>query len=137
MKKQPKSLLLVLLLTLLSACGLAYGADSVSGIITTGETAALPAGLSVTVQLHEVTDPDAPVITVTEDVLAPERQQFPIPYAISFSPNAIDQDAGYVVSARITDAAGNLLYVTDQPFPVITGGAPVRDVEIVVVPVGP
>ena len=63
-----------------------------------------------------------------EDLSATE-----IPFSVTYDRSLIDERFTYTVSARITDADGNLLFINDTSIPVITGGAPTSDVEVPVI----
>jgi putative lipoprotein len=58
----------------------------------------------------------------------------PIPFSVSYDPTAIDTRFTYSISARITDGAGNLIFINTTAYDVITGGNPSM-VEILVEPV--
>ena len=58
-----------------------------------------------------------------------------IAYAVEYDPAAVQEGALYSIGARITDGAGNLLFVSTTVIPVITQGNPAENVEILVEPV--
>jgi uncharacterized lipoprotein YbaY len=60
----------------------------------------------------------------------------PIPYSVSYDPDVIDERFTYTMSARITDSAGNLLWINDTAIPVITHNNPTEGVVIPVVQAG-
>ena len=62
--------------------------------------------------------------------------QIPIPYEVFYDPAKIEENHSYSMSARITDAEGKLLFISDTHVPVITQDYPTSDVQILVVPVG-
>jgi uncharacterized lipoprotein YbaY len=58
----------------------------------------------------------------------------PLQLALAYNPEKVLAEHTYVVSARVTDAAGKLLYLNTQPFDVLTRGALTR-VQVLVNPV--
>ncbi len=96
---------------------------------------ALTPGSVIRVQVQDVTIADAPTTILGEQVIVTDGEQVPIPFVVSYPAAAIDESRRYSLSARITDADGRLLFISDTLIPVITGGAPVSDVGLVLVPV--
>lgn len=60
--------------------------------------------------------------------------QIPIPFAVPYNPANLDERATYGVVVRIEDGDGNLLFMTKDPYPVITHDQPSEDVVVVVEP---
>jgi putative lipoprotein len=58
-------------------------------------------------------------------------KQPPFAYELSYDPAQIDPQHTYSVSARITEG-DELLFTSDAVYPVITNGAPMTDVTILV-----
>ena len=54
-------------------------------------------------------------------------------FSVDYDPATIVESNTYTLSVRITDAAGNLLFLNDTSIPVLTGGAPTDEVEVQVV----
>ncbi len=108
---------------------------TVSGTVTYRQRTALPPGAVTTVQLQDVSLADAPATILGEQQIAMDGKSVPVPYVIAYDPAAIDPRNTYSVAARITDAGGKLLFISDTMIPVITRDSPTADVEIVVVPV--
>lgn len=96
---------------------------------------ALTPGMVIRVQVQDVTLADAPTIIVGEQVIVTDGEQVPIAFAVPYSAADIEEGHRYSLSARITDADGRLRFISDTLVPVITDGAPVSDVELVLVPV--
>lgn len=109
---------------------------TVSGTVTYRQRSALPTGATVTVQLQDVSRADAPATIMGEQQIAMDGKSVPVAYSIAYDPAAIDPRNTYSVAARITDADGKLLFISDTFIPVITRDSPTANVEIVVVPVG-
>ena len=102
----------------------------------TGEIAfagdpAIPAGAIVEAQLRDVSLQDvASVLIASQTIESPER--FPVPFAIRYDPAEIDERRVYGMQVSIT-VGGELVYVNDTAFDVLTGGYPSRDVAVEVV----
>jgi uncharacterized lipoprotein YbaY len=107
------------------------GGDAVTGDVTYLERIALPPGSVVSVQLLDVSRADAPATVLGEQTIMPEGGP-PYPFSIAFDPAAIVARNRYRVSARITGLDGTLLFISMEAFPVITGGNPTQDVEVLV-----
>jgi len=105
---------------------------AVSGTVFYRERMALPPGAALTVQLADVSKADAPA-----DVIATETKilttQVPVPFSLSYDPQAILQQHTYVVQARI-EVEGKLRFISTMSNPVITNGKPTT-VDIRVSPV--
>lgn len=110
-------------------------AAAVTGTVTYRQRSALPPGAVTTVQLQDVSRADAPATIVGEQQIPMDGKSVPVPYSIAYDPAVIDPRNTYSVAARITDADGKLLFISDTFTPVITRDNPTQDVEIVVVPV--
>jgi uncharacterized lipoprotein YbaY len=109
---------------------------TVTGVVTYRERIALPEDAVVRVRLEDVSRADAPAVLLGEQVIDPMGRQVPIPFAVTYDPAQIDPRGRYSVRARIEDAQGRLLWTSTQAYPVITGGNPTSDIEIVVMRVG-
>lgn len=107
----------------------------VSGTVTYLQRIALPDSAFVRVQLLDVTVPDAPTTIVAEQVYSTNGAQVPLAFNLSYSRGAVQETRRYSVTARITDRDGRLLFVSDEHVPVITGGSPTSDIELVLVQV--
>jgi uncharacterized lipoprotein YbaY len=114
-----------------AATGAATGV--VTGTVTYLERVALPPNALVTVQLVEPGGAAGPVVLAERFIYSVGRQ-VPIPFEIKVDPNQIKPDAGYAVQATIT-SGGQVTFRSAQPVPVITGGNPAGNVQILVTPV--
>jgi len=94
---------------------------------------ALPADATVTVTLQDVSLADAPAVVIGEQVFVTRGAQVPLPFTISYAVNAIEPSGLYSVRARINDAEGRLLFVTDTLVPVLSRGNALDGVEVMVV----
>lgn len=107
----------------------------VSGTVTYLQRVALPDDAVVRIQIQDVSTPDAPTAIVAEQVFSTNGTQVPLPFNISYPASAVHETRRYSLSARITDRDGRLLFISDTHVPVITGGSPTSDIEIVLVQV--
>ena len=112
------------------------GGAAVTGEVVYAQRIALPEDAIVTVQIQDTSLADAPAKVIGEQVIETNGRQVPIPYSVSYDPDVIDERFTYTMSARITNGAGDLLWINDTAIPVITQGNPTEGVVIPVVQVG-
>ena len=114
----------------------AQDGTTVSGSIVLPEGATLEGAAAWTVLVEDTSLADAPAVTIgaaagaVDDPGATE-----ITFDAIYDAASIDEGATYTLNARITDAAGDLLFINDTAIPVITNGAPVEGVVVPVVAV--
>ncbi len=108
----------------------------VSGTVTYMVRSALPNDAVLTVQIQELSAAGEPAGVMGEIWYVTGGAQVPLPFAVAYNPEFIQEDRTYALTARITDGAGNLLFASDSPVPVITNGNPTTDVEVMVAPAG-
>ena len=129
---------------LVGAAGLALGCAQapvalppdeavVSGTLVSSDGSDIPPGSRVEVTLADVSRMDAPAVVIARQTLT-EVQPQPLRFALPYQAAEIQAKHSYVVSARVTDAAGQLRYINTSVFPVLTGGAGGK-VDLVVDPV--
>jgi putative lipoprotein len=136
MKKKMIILLILAGVSFLAGCSTSTEV-TVSGSIVTQESATLPDGATIQVQIQDVSQADAAAKVIGEKSFDGSGESFPIPYEVTYDPSSIDDRFSYSMSVRIEDADGNLIYISDTNTPVITRGNPTEDVDINVVPVTP
>jgi putative lipoprotein len=107
----------------------------VTGTITYLQRIALPEDAVVQVQIQDTSLADVAAEVIGEQIIT-SPGQVPIAYEVCYDPSVIQDGHTYTMSARITDAEGNLLWINDTSIPVITNGNPTTDVEIPVIQVG-
>ncbi|MEN8114658.1 MAG: YbaY family lipoprotein [Actinomycetota bacterium] len=116
-----------------SACS---GDDAmVTGTVMKLDRSALPPDAVVKIELQDISKADAAATVLSSQEIELGGNQLPVPFELSYSEGDIDDRFTYAVMVRI-EAGGSLLYINDTVFPVITGGNPTENVEVVVVPVG-
>jgi heat shock protein HslJ len=108
----------------------------ITGVVIYRQRIALPEDAVITVQLRDVSLMDVASQLMGEEVIQINGRQVPVPYRVTYDTGEVDERNTYSMSARIEDGAGKLLFISDTVMPVITHGAPTKDVEIVVVPTG-
>ncbi len=107
--------------------------ESVIGKVSFPAAPAIPPGASLVVQLRDVTLIDASSVLIAEQAIA-DPGPSPVGFAVRYHPNAIDSRNTYGLLAKITDADGQLLFINDTAYDVITRGHPSRvDMELVAV----
>jgi putative lipoprotein len=99
----------------------------VVGTVTTPERAALPPGSTLHVQLVAVSPKGASSTVIGEQIVL-DAGAVPIPFEVGYDATLIDPRATYAIQARIR-AGGALLFVSERPTRVITGGNP-QQVEV-------
>lgn len=101
----------------LSACAsteLPAGSSiSVTGSITYRERIALPPTAAIEVRLDDVSLADAPSRMLARQHFVAGGKQVPFSFTLTADRAAIDPRHRYAVSARITDADGRLMFITD------------------------
>ena len=86
---------------------------SVTGSITYRERIALPPTAQVEITLADVSLMDAPSKTIARQSFTADGRQVPFAFTMTVDQRALDPRHSYAVSARITDAAGKLMFITD------------------------
>ena len=115
----------------LSACASTAPAErtiTVSGSVTYRERIALPPTARIEVKLDDVSLADAPSRTLASQRFAAEGKQVPFAFALTIDRADLDPRHSYAVSARITDASGKLMFITDTRNSVAFDGASEIDV---------
>lgn len=107
----------------------------VTGTVTYLERIALPGDAVVTVQIINLSLADVSAEVLGEQIIEADDRQVPIPYKVPYSPEEIDENLLYGVSARIESSEGTLLFINDTNTLVITNDNPTEEVEIVTVQV--
>jgi uncharacterized lipoprotein YbaY len=101
------------------------------GVVTYLERIALSPNAVVEVKLQDVSRADVAAVEVASQTIQTQGKQVPIPFSLEYDPASIDPRMTYAVSARITED-GKLTWINTTMYLVLTRGAPMNDVEIVV-----
>lgn len=86
---------------------------SVTGNISYRERMALPPTAQVEIQLADVSLMDAPSRTIAQQSFTADGRQVPFAFSLTVDQRKLDPRNSYAVSARITDASGKLMFITD------------------------
>ncbi len=86
---------------------------AVIGSIAYRERIALPPTAQIEVRLDDVSLADAPANNMASQRFASEGRQVPFAFTLTVDRADIDPRHSYAVSARITDADGKLMFITD------------------------
>lgn len=105
-------------------------AEQVTGTVTYLQRIALPTNAVIQVQLADVSLADAPAKVIAEKSINLGQRQVPVAFSLSVDPAKIDPKHTYAVSAKIT-VGGELRFISDRSYPVLTKGNPAH-VEIIV-----
>lgn len=109
--------------------------NRVTGTIAYRERVALAPDAVIRVQLVDVSRADAPAVVLGEQVFTADGRQPPFAFEIAYDPSRIDARMSYAVQARIEEG-GQLRFVTDQRYAVVTHGAPAH-ADLLLRSVGP
>ena len=86
---------------------------SVTGQITYRERMALPPTAQIEIQLSDVSLLDASSRTIAQQSFTADGRQVPFAFSLTVDQNKLEPRNSYAVSARITDASGRLMFITD------------------------
>jgi uncharacterized lipoprotein YbaY len=106
-----------------------------TGTVTYLQRIALPPDAVIDVQLQDVSLQDVPATVIASERYIAEGRQVPFPFELTYDPAGIDPKHTYAVAARIT-VDGKLRWINTQHLGVLTRGAPVTGVEVIVESVG-
>ena len=104
----------------------------ITGTVTYRNRSALPPTAVIEVSLQDISKMDVAAEVISTQRIEAGGKQAPFAYELSYDPAQIDPKNTYSVSARITNN-NELLFISDMVIPVLTRGAPLTDVEILVV----
>jgi len=91
-----------------------------AGTVSYQEAASLPPGSILTVDLQDVSRPDAPAVTIGRSRDRVVVSQSNLSYRLSYDPALVRADGRYVLKARI-EADRRILFANREPVPVLTG----------------
>jgi putative lipoprotein len=114
------------------SAGGATSQSVITGTVTYRNRVALPPTAVIEVSLQDVSLADAPAKVISTQKIEAGGKQPPFAYELSYDPAQIDPRMTYSVSARITSNS-ELLFISDTMIPVLTRGAPMTDVDILVI----
>jgi uncharacterized lipoprotein YbaY len=111
-------------------------AGVVWGTLTKLDRMALPAGTRVKILVVDGARMDAPAVELGSSSLTTTGNQVPLHFLIRYEPGRTAAPARPLLQARIEDAKGQLLYITDTANPVPNEGAPPSPIELKLVRTG-
>lgn len=94
----------------------------VEGSVGWRERIALPPNAELLVALNDVSRMDAPAVTLAEQRIPLAGRQPPHSFRLAVDASRIEARNRYVVAARVM-AGGQLLFINDTAYPVLTQGA--------------
>ena len=100
---------------LLAACATTPAEQpvSVTGSVTYRERIALPPTAQIEITLADVSLMDAPSKTIARQSFTADGRQVPFAFTMTVDQRPLGPRHSYAVSARITDATGKLMFITD------------------------
>lgn len=116
------------------AAGQGSQADVVTGTVVAEGNPTLPQGAMLEVRVEDASLADAPATQIGGVIQ--EISSFPAAFEAPYNARQVKPDNSYVLTVRVTDASGSLIYINTQVINVLTQGFPARDVEVLVEPVG-
>jgi|GEM_PF-2897993 len=99
--------------------------------VTYRERMALPDNAEITVELQDISLADAPAVVLASETRTADGAQVPFTFELSYDPAEIIENHRYAVRAEVR-VDGELLFTTDQIYPVITMDNP-NSVSIVMI----
>ncbi|BCL70452.1 conserved hypothetical protein [Vibrio nigripulchritudo MADA3029] len=105
---------------------------SVEGSLYYLERMALPDNAYVTVTLQDISLADAPAVLITSQEFETNGNQVPFYFKLDYDKAKILPHHTYSVSARI-EVGGELRYITDTVFPVITDESKTHKLDLMLV----
>jgi len=106
---------------------------AVTGTVTYLQRIPLPDDAVVEVKLLDISIADAEAVTISEQTIV-NPGQVPIPFELLYEPYDIDPRNTYSVQVRITNGAGDLIFINTSAFLVLTQGNP-STVDVTVEPI--
>ena len=130
------TLFILSVMVFLSGCGGSAHQAAIIGLVAHTHRMMIPAGMVITVWLEDTTKSGAAGRKISEEVIKSPGEELPIPFAIVYDPNKINEKHSYSIIATIDDSSGKMLYTNKADIPVITKGNPTQDIYVIVLLVG-
>ena len=109
---------------------IAAATAAVTGTVHYRERILLAPDSLLTVRLLDVSRQDVAAHVLGEQIYRTEGRQVPLPFAVTYDPEELEERFSYSISARIEDGGGILRFISDTNNPVITRGSPSEDVAV-------
>jgi uncharacterized lipoprotein YbaY len=129
--KRFMTIFLLILMTLLSACGGTRQA-AVTGLIDHPHSMTFPVGTVMSIQLVDTTKEGSPGKKIAEQVVKDGEIDIPMPFVVTYDQGKINQEHHYDIVVSIDNSDGKLWYTSVEPVPVITQGNPRAEVDVLV-----
>jgi heat shock protein HslJ len=113
--------------------GVGQPSGLLTGTVTYRQRITLPAGSVIEVQLRDVSKADVAAEVIASQTITTTGQNVPIPFTLVYDPAQIDSRYTYALGVRIT-INGQLRWINTERYAVLTRGAPMSEVEVVVQP---
>jgi putative lipoprotein len=114
----------------LAGCKSTPNQAAITGVIAHSHTMKIPIGFTLTIQIEDITNTDAPGRNIAQKVIESQGDVLPMPFEVVYDPKKIKADHTYSVTAMIADSAGAVLYSNTSIVPVITHGNPTQHIEV-------
>ncbi|NTW03674.1 MAG: LPXTG cell wall anchor domain-containing protein [Oscillochloris sp.] len=126
------TLIIFIVLTLLGSPQLASAQSStkITGIVYLNDTAVLPSTALVIIQLADISQTGVPATVVTQRVFSTGGAQPPFSFTLPYDPELINANKRYSIQGNIY-IAGQIVYTTTVPYPVITAGNGTSNLQII------
>lgn len=105
-----------------------------TGTVTYFQRIALPSGSVIEVRLQDVSRADVAAEVIADQTITTMGENVPIPFTLTYDPAQIDPRNTYALGVRI-NVDGQLQWINTEHHGVLTRGAPMTGVEVVVHPV--
>lgn len=105
-----------------------------TGTVTSLQHIALPPGSVIEVKLQDVSRADVAAEVIAGRTITTTGENVPIPFTLIYDPAQIDPRNSYALGVRI-NVDGQLQWINTEHHGVLTRGAPMTGVEVVVHPV--
>ena len=113
------------------AAGEAQSSGVLTGTVIYLQRIALTPGEVIDVQLQDVSKMDVAATIIAQQTIMTQGENVPIPFELTYDPEQIDPRFTYALSASIT-IEGQLRWINTERYTVLTNGAPMTGVEVVV-----
>ena len=111
-------------------------AGTIWGTVTKLDRMALVPGTQVKVMLVDVSRADAPSIELGSTLIVTGENQMPLAFLLTYDPARIRPGMTYALQARMTEADGRLIAITDTMNQALKDGAPQPPMELKLVRTG-
>jgi putative lipoprotein len=119
-----------------SSAELEHTAHTMTGTVSYRLRIALPPDAVVHLTIEDVSLADAPAKSIAEEQVSTDGKQVPIPFDVKYDPAVLNPAHRYQIRATIS-SGGKVLFTSTTAYPVLTQGAPEKQIAILVQQVPP